>query len=132
MWVRGSTIAMVGLGTLLASAAAWADADVTLRSGQAPTTAVAFPTHTCDEDLDRGPYPGDDVWSFVLPDSARQFVTLTTAFDTDGDSVEDITLSTPAAGEVEEGSGTSKAWIVAPAGATLLGASAVVTGAATS
>jgi len=128
-WVRGSTAALAGLGTLLVSTPAWADADATLRTGQAPTTAVAFSAHGCDEDLGGGPYPDDDVWAFVLPDRDREFVTVTAAFDTDGDSIGDTSLSTPISGGIDDGNGTSKAWIVAPAGATLVGASAVVTGA---
>jgi hypothetical protein len=127
-WVRGAAVTVTGLAAVLVSGAAWGDANVPLRSGQAPMTAVGFPTHICDGSFGGGPYPDLDVWSFVLPDSDRQFVSMTASFDTNGDHIADTTLSAPAAGGIDGRTGTSKAWIIATAGATLLNASAVVTG----
>jgi hypothetical protein len=127
-WVRGSTIALAAASTLLIGAPAWADAGAVLRSGQAPATAAGFSAHSCDAAFGGGPFAGTDVWSFVLPDTTRQFVTLTAMFDTNRDGSVDATLSTPASGGIRDAGGTSKGWIVAPAGATLLGATATVTG----
>lgn len=127
-WVRASTIALISLGTLAAAGSAWADAAAQLGSGQAPTTAIAFPVKGCDGSLGGGPRTDSDVWTFVLPDSIRQFVSLSAAFDTDGDGGSDVTLSIPASGGVGTGATRTKAWIVAPAGATLLGANGVTTG----
>jgi hypothetical protein len=127
-WVRGAAVTVTGLAAVLVSGAAWGDANVPLRSGQAPMTAVGFPTHICDGSFGGGPYPDLDVWSFVLPDSDRQFVSMTASFDTNGDHIADTTLSAPAAGGIDDRTGTSKAWIITPAGATLLSASAVATG----
>jgi hypothetical protein len=126
-WVRGAAVTVTGLAALLVSGTAWGDANVLLHSGQAPMTAVGFPTHICDGSFGGGPYTGQDVWSFVLPDNDRQFVSMTASFDTNGDRIADTTLSAPAAGGIDR-TGTSKAWIIAPAGTTLLNASAVVTG----
>jgi hypothetical protein len=128
-WVRPSAITLAALGTALLSTPAWADTSAALRSGQTPTTAVAYALHGCDQGLGGGPLQGQDVWIFVLPDRTRDFTGVTAVFDTNGDGVGDTTLSTPAAGGVQGGSnGTSKGWIIAPAGAALLDASAVVTG----
>lgn len=127
-FARGSTVVLAGLSGFLIGTAAWADAPATLRSGQAPTTAVAFAAHACDPDLGGGPYAAQDVWSFVLPDRGRRFVALTAGFDTSGDGVVDATLNVATSGGTQDDTGTSKAWLVAPAGATLVTASAVVTG----
>jgi hypothetical protein len=127
-WVRGAAVTVTGLAALLVSGTAWGDVNAPLHSGQAPMTAVGFPTHICDGSFGGGPYAGQDVWSFVLPDGDRQFVSMTASFDTNGDRIADTTLSAAAAGGIDDRTGTSKAWIIAPAGATLLDASAVATG----
>lgn len=120
--------AVTGLAALLVSDMAWADTDLALHAGQAPATAAGFPVHRCDGATGGGPYSGQDVWSFVLPDRTHRFVAVTASFDTNGDSAADTMLSTSASGGIEDGGDTSKAWIVAPAGATLLTATAVATG----
>src|SRR5262245_28971893 len=127
-WVRGATLAVAGLAALLVNGTAWGDGSAALRSGQAPSTAAGFPAHSCDEDSGGGPYRDHDVWSFVLPNSTRQFIAVTASFDINGDSVADTAISAPAAGGIDDSKSTSKAWIVAPAAATLLNASAVTTG----
>ncbi|WP_027344541.1 hypothetical protein [Hamadaea tsunoensis] len=129
-WVRVSTITSTGLGALLLGMPAWANTAAALRAGQAPTTAATFATHDCERDRGGGPYAAQDVWSFVLPDRSRRFVSLTASLDTNRDGSPDTTPAATVTGGGEEDSGTSKAWFVAPAGAVLLGASAVVSGSA--
>jgi hypothetical protein len=123
-WVRGAAVAVAGLGALVMSGTAWGDSGAALQAGQAPTTAAGFAPHVCD--VGGGPYAGQDVWAFALPDSTRQFVSVTAGFDTNGDSVADTTLTAPAAGGINGNS----AWILAPGAAVLLDANATVTGTA--
>ncbi len=131
LWVRAATLAVAGLGALVTSGTAWAATNAVLRSGQAPTTAAAFSAHQCDANFGGGPYADQDVWTFVLPSHSRDFLSLTASFDTTGDGTADVTVSTASAGGIRDDNGSSKAWIPAPAGAKLLSASAVVTGAET-
>jgi hypothetical protein len=130
VWVRCATLAVAGLGAwAVSSGTAWGDGSAVLHSGQVPTTAAGYASHACGS-LGGGPYADQDVWSFVLPDSSRDFVSVTASFDLDGDGAADTTRSAPSAGGISTGAGASKAWIAGPAGATLLDASAVTTGSA--
>lgn len=116
---------VVGLAT---ASPAWADATVGVNPGNVPTTASAYGTHECDENFGAGPHSGSDVWVFVLPgnhDKVGDFVSVTAQFGAND------TLTIPAdGGAVVTDKGTSKAWIATPAGWTLTGASAVITGTA--
>lgn len=125
-WGRLLTAVAGGFAAVVfAAGPAWADTVIPLHAGQAPTTATGFSAHMCEANFGGGPYATQDVWVFVLPDNAsmRDFVSVTANFSTG-------TLSAPANGGISDDNGTSKAWILAPAGATLLSASAVVTGSA--
>ena len=117
---------LVGLAT---TSPAFADTTVGVNPGNVPTTASAFGTHECDENFGGGPYADSDVWVFVLPgneDTAGDFVSVTATFGANA------TVTIPAdGGAVVTDKGTSKAWIATPAGWTLTGASAVITGTAT-
>jgi LPXTG-motif cell wall-anchored protein len=119
------TAVVVGLAT---ASPAWADTTIGVNPGNVPTTASAYGTHDCDENFGGGPYPGSDVWVFVLPgngDTVGDFVSVTATFGANG------TLTIPAdGGAVVTDKGASKAWITTPAGWTLTGASAVITGTA--
>jgi hypothetical protein len=110
------------------AAPALADSTIAVNTGNVPTTASAYETHECDGNFGGGPYPGSDVWVFVLPgnqDKVGDFVSVTAVFGANG------TLTIPAdGGAVVTDKGTSKAWIKTPAGWTLTGASAVITGTA--
>jgi len=123
--VAAGAAVMVGLVT---GSPALADSTVAVNSGNVPTTASGHGTHDCDGNFGGGPYPGSDVWVFVLPgnhDKVGDFVSVTAMFGANG------TLTIPAdGGAVVTGRGTSKAWIKTPAGWTLTGASAVITGTA--
>ncbi|MDQ7909867.1 LPXTG cell wall anchor domain-containing protein [Phytohabitans sp. ZYX-F-186] len=117
------TVAVVGLVT---AAPARAETTVGINPGNVPTTADGHGTHECD--LGGGPYADQDVWVFVLPgngDTAGDFVSVTAVFGEHGS----LTIPTDG-GAVVTGNGTSKAWIATPAGWTLTGATAVITGTA--
>jgi len=123
--VGAGAAVMVGL---LTGSPALADSTVAVNSGNVPTTASAYGTHDCDDNFGGGPYPGSDIWVFVLPgnqDKVGDFVSVTAVFGANG------ALTVPAdGGAVVTDKGTSKAWIKTPAGWTLTGASAVITGTA--
>lgn len=122
-WVRAAA-AVVAAGLALAiPAAAWANTGAVINPGNVPTTAEDF-DNMCDENFGGGPYPGQDVWVFVLPDISRDFVTVTASFSNGQ------TRTAPADGDIADDMGTSKAWVLAPAGWTLTAATAEVTGTA--
>jgi LPXTG-motif cell wall-anchored protein len=107
---------------------ALADTTVTVNPGNVPTTAAGYGTHDCDENFGGGPHKDADVWVFVPPgnhDRTGDFVSVAATFGPNG------TLTIPAdGGAVVTDKGASKAWITTPAGWTLTGASAVITGTA--
>jgi LPXTG-motif cell wall-anchored protein len=131
-------IAMKMLGRLAAVAGAvvvvglaapspvWASDTVDINPGNVPTTAADHGDHECN--FGGGPFADRDVWVFVLPgshDKVGDFVSVTAVFGANG------SLTIPAdGGAIVTDKGTSKAWITTPAGWTLTGASAVVTGTA--
>jgi LPXTG-motif cell wall-anchored protein len=93
------------------------------------TTAADFPTHKCLENQGGGPFAGQDVWVFVLPgnhDQSGDFISLTAHFSGHPD-VTITALGNPGSFS-NGGPDTSKAWIVTPAGWTITGAEAEVSG----
>src|SRR5581483_3209500 len=125
-----STAMAAGAAALIFAAPALADSTISINPGNVPTTAQGFNTHTCDPNQGGGPFPGMDVWVFVLPgnhDTSGDFKSLTAVF-ADG-SVSINTTDNP--GNFSNGGpSTSKAWIITTAGRTLTGGSAVITGTA--
>ncbi|OJF12182.1 hypothetical protein BG844_22105 [Couchioplanes caeruleus subsp. caeruleus] len=123
--VAAGAAAVVWLG---AASPALADTTVTVNPGNVPTTASAHGTHDCDDNFGGGPRQGKDIWVFVLPGNQKtvgDFVSVTATFRASG------TLTIPAdGGAVVTDKGASKAWITTPAGWTLTGATAVITGTA--
>jgi hypothetical protein len=96
-----------------------------------PTTAAGFGTHICSPNQGGGPYPGKDVWVFILPGQhsvSGDFVSVTANFGANGSVT--ITAATDPGNFANGGPATAKAWIVTPAGWTLVGATAVITGTA--
>ncbi|MEU5875448.1 LPXTG cell wall anchor domain-containing protein [Glycomyces sp. NPDC047369] len=91
-----------------------------------PTTAAGFDDNSCDnlpDDLSASA----DGWVFVLPAAAGaegNFISVTATFE-DGDGDEHV-LSTDTDGGIVSGSGDNKAYIIAPAGWTLVDAEADV------
>ncbi|GAB3233229.1 hypothetical protein GCM10027447_29450 [Glycomyces halotolerans] len=101
------------------------DTTIDINPGNVPTTAAGF------EDRDCAQVPDDiganeDGWVFVLPGNNGVFVSVTATFtDLDGDT---RTATTGDSGGIDGGKGTSKAFIITPAGWTLTGATAEVDG----
>jgi len=124
----GGAIAAAALGI---SGPAWGVSTININPGNVPTTAAGFNTHECDANFGGGPFPGQDVWVFVLPgnhDTSGDFVSLTADFNGNGSIT--ITAAANPGNFSNGGPATSKAFIIAPAGFTLTGASAVITGTA--
>ncbi|MCC3762520.1 hypothetical protein K3N28_05485 [Glycomyces sp. TRM65418] len=99
---------------------------IPINPGNVPTTAAGFEDVSC-ENLPDG-LPADvDGWVFVLPASAGadgNFVSVTATFeDEDGD---ERVRNTADHGAIVSGSGDNKAYIIAPAGWTLVEAEAEV------
>ncbi|GGK07183.1 hypothetical protein GCM10010123_41270 [Pilimelia anulata] len=103
--------------------------------GKLPIKAVDYPTHRCEPDIGGGPYQGKDVWVFELPayrGHHGDFRSVTVKFDTDGDRHSDKTIviddGANDGDDIVKHGGTSRAWIVTPAGWKLTGASAKING----
>src|SRR5215467_11870320 len=112
---------------------AWANTTISINPGNVPTTAAGFSGHDCDPNQGGGPFAGEDVWVFVLPGNhatTGDFVSITADFGPDGTVT--ITSAANPGNFANGGPATSKAWIIVPAGETLVGATAVITGTATS
>lgn len=116
---------------LVAAAPAWAQTSISINPGNVPTTAEGHDTHECNPDQGGGPFPGQDVWVFVLPGNQAttgDFQSVTATF------VEGTVTITrdddPDNFSPEGGPATSKAWVVTPAGWTLTGATAEISGSA--
>lgn len=124
----GGAIAVAALGI---SGPAWAVSTININPGNVPTTAAGFNNHECDANFGGGPFPNQDVWVFVLPgshDTSGDFVSLTANFNGNGSIT--ITAASNPGNFSNGGPATSKAFIITPAGFTLTGASAVITGTA--
>jgi len=123
-------VGAVATAALVIGSPAWANTTININPGNVPTTAAGFNTHECDPNFGGGPFPGQDVFVFVLPgnhSTSGDFVSLTATFNT-----ETITITAAAnPGNFSNGGpATSKAFVLAPAGSILTGASAVITGTA--
>jgi hypothetical protein len=115
---------------LTVPATAWANSDAAIDDGTVPATA-AEADQLCEAAFGGGPYPGEDVWVFVLPDNraGRDFIGITASFSTGpGLAVDEIVSASDPGGGIADDGGTSKGWIVTPSGWTLLTATALVTG----
>lgn len=124
---RYGLVAAAGLvGSLaIASAAQAAVVTIPINPGNVPTTAEDF-ENSCDN-LPEDIADNVDGWVFVLPAAAGvedNFISVTATFeDEDGD---EHVLSTDGDGAIVDGSGDNKAYIIAPAGWTLVDAEAEV------
>lgn len=100
---------------------------IDINDGNVPTTAAGYGDQSCDQ-VPGGPLDGQDGWVFVLPASAGaegNFHSVTATFtDENGD---EQTLTTDGVnGDVVDGQGDNKAYIITPAGWELTGATAEV------
>ncbi|MEV0157607.1 LPXTG cell wall anchor domain-containing protein [Micromonospora sp. NPDC050686] len=124
-------VAALLIGTLLGGAPALAAETISINPGNVPTTA-AEATQNCDPNLGGGPFANEDVWVFNLPgnpETSGTFVSVTATFSTPGGTVT-RTIPTAPNSAIVNNMGTSKAWIRLPAGWTLTGATAVISGTA--
>jgi LPXTG-motif cell wall-anchored protein len=120
-----ATAALIG-ALALASPAQAQGTTIPINGGNVPTTAQDFDPHSCDK------VPGDkgadeDGWVFVLPASAGaegNFISVTATFE-DLEGNEQV-LNTAEHGGIVSGSGDNNAFIISPAGWTLLDAEAEV------
>jgi hypothetical protein len=129
-------VGLVGAAAVVALAfgsPAWANNTIDINPGNVPTTAAGFDGHSCDANQGGGPLQGKDIWVFVLPGqhgTTGDFVSVTADFGANGSVT--ITAATDPGNFANGGPATSKAWIVTPAGWTLVGATAEITGTADS
>jgi hypothetical protein len=123
----GVTIPAAAAVLLLGGTAA-AAVTLPLHAAHRNTTAAGFGTHSCDQ-IPAGLQGGSsDGFVFVLPGNDASFVSLSLSFRNTGGSTVPITIPNPADAYPDgiTTNGTSKAWVVVPAGWTLLDGSAVV------
>ncbi|MGW4499464.1 hypothetical protein ACWENR_12755 [Micromonospora sp. NPDC004336] len=99
---------------------------ISINPGNVPTTAEEAPQN-CDPNLGGGPYEGQDVWVFNLPDNDRDFVSVTATFSIPNDGTTSVTIPDAEDSAIVR-QGTSNAWVILPEGWTLISATAVVTG----
>ena len=117
--VAGAFVAL----SLAIAAPAWADTTFQLK--QSNVTAAGFDTHSCDN-IPGGPVAGKDGWLFVLPDQERAFVTLTLTFSGGTVTIDKNGAGAYTGGIIDQGVG--KAFLLTPAGWTLVSGTATVTG----
>ncbi|MGC4766913.1 DUF7507 domain-containing protein [Micromonospora sp. DT46] len=128
---RLAAFAMLAGALLLGGSPALAAETININPGNVPTTA-AQATQNCDPNLGGGPFANEDVWVFNLPGNQQtsgDFLSITATFSTPGGAVT-RTIPTDPNSAIVNNLGTSKAWIRLPAGWTLTGASAVISGTA--
>ncbi|TNH23971.1 LPXTG cell wall anchor domain-containing protein [Micromonospora orduensis] len=131
-WARlAALVLLVGAVLLTNGAPAAAASTISINPGNVPTTAANF-TQNCDPNLGGGPFANEDVWVFNLPGNPQTsgtFQSVTATFSTPGGPVT-RTIPTDPNSAIVNNLGTSKAWIRLPAGWTLTGATAVISGTA--
>ncbi|MEU6074824.1 LPXTG cell wall anchor domain-containing protein [Micromonospora sp. NPDC047074] len=122
---------LVGALVLTGGSPAAAASTININPGNVPTTADQA-TQNCDPNLGGGPFANEDVWVFNLPGNPQTsgvFQTITATFSTPQGNVT-RTIPTDPNSAIVNDMGTSKAWIRLPAGWTLTGATAVISGTA--
>jgi hypothetical protein len=90
---RASVLSLLGLAAavtvavLAVGSPARADSKININPGNVPTTAAGYGTHACDPNQGGGPFPGKDVWVFVLPgnhNTTGDFLSVTADFGAHG------------------------------------------------
>lgn len=113
---------------------AWADDEKTININPGNLNTLAGPyAKQCEAKFGGGPYVGKDVWVFNLPaegDPDGFFVSVTATFTKPGGGTVVLTIPTAADSGINNEGGSSKAWIITPAGWTLTAGSAVINGTA--
>jgi LPXTG-motif cell wall-anchored protein len=130
--------AMVAGWTLVAQPAS-ADSVVPIQPGSVPVTALAFAQIRRAPACDRGngPFAAADVWTFTTKPNRRDLLAVTVTFTEPGSAEPQTRIIASADGAADAYTNTHThaggidygvAWVVAPAGWTLVGASARVAG----
>ncbi|GAA1645279.1 hypothetical protein [Catellatospora bangladeshensis] len=129
-FVFGAALVAAGAGQ---PAKAWANAPISISADTLGVTAADFATRDCSPLYGGGPLAGQDVWVFDLPGDhmvTGDFTSVQATFTVpDGG---EVTASVPDEGGSIVLEETSRAWIALPAGWTLTGAKAEVSGSAES
>ncbi|MEU5944524.1 LPXTG cell wall anchor domain-containing protein [Micromonospora sp. NPDC047465] len=130
IYARLAAFALLAGALLLAGGSpAAAASTININPGNVPTMASQV-TQNCDPNLGGGPFANEDVWVFNLPgnpNTTGTFQTVTATFSTPTGDVT-RTIPTDPNSAIVNNMGTSKAWIRTPAGWTLIGATAVISG----
>ncbi|MEV0131596.1 LPXTG cell wall anchor domain-containing protein [Dactylosporangium sp. NPDC050688] len=117
------------VAAVLAAAPAAASVTLPLHSAHRGATASGFSTQSCDQIPTQYRGAGSDGFVFVLPGNDADFVSLTLKFQpvAGGEVIVHIAdAADPYPDGIVNDKGTSKAWVVVPAGWKLLDGSAVV------
>lgn len=129
-FVFGAALVAAGTGQ---PARAWANAPISITPDTVGVTAADFATRDCSPLFGGGPLAGQDIWVFDLPGDhmvTGDFTSVEAEFTVpDGG---EATASIPDEGGSIVLDETSRAWISLPAGWTLTGAKAEVSGSAES
>jgi hypothetical protein len=129
---RVATAALAGAAAAVLAFAgpAAANGTININSGNVPTTAAKADQNCTDQGP--GQFSDADTWVFVLPDkNLGTFVSITANFTEPPANTPHVVVITAAVDTgsfLQGGNATPKAWITTPAGWTLTGASAEVTG----
>jgi hypothetical protein len=131
-WISRLLVAFgaASAGALLVAGTASAAVVVPLHDAHRNTTAAGFQNHSCAQIPGGEAVAGKDGWVFVLPKNDADFVSLTLQFRNTAGATTTVTVPNPN-DPYPDGittNGTSKAWVLLPAGWTLLDGSATVSG----
>ncbi len=128
-----AAVASGALATLTFPHAANADSPTQIQLRQSEVVAADYPTQSCDQIPGGEPVAGRDGWVFVLPGNKGEFVSLDLLFQRPNGSSRTVHVVNPNDNFVDgiiSGHGTSKAYVVTPAGWTLLSGTAMINGSA--
>jgi hypothetical protein len=130
---RSAAVAGAAAAVLLSGGTAAASTTLPLHAAHRNTTAATFATHSCDQIPPALRGGASDGFVFVLPANDANFVSLALSFRDTGGATVTVAVPNPADAYPDgiTTNGTSKAWVVVPAGWTLLDGTAVVDNGAT-
>jgi LPXTG-motif cell wall-anchored protein len=136
-WLSRLAVVTAAAGTLFVSSPAWADGviQININPGNVPSTAAGFDSHDCGDAPFANIKAGQDGWFFVLPNDG-EFDELFLTFQKSANPNDTIKVSIPpgntpgvTGGLLKIGNGDQvHAWLITPAGWTLTGGIAEVTG----
>jgi hypothetical protein len=128
-----AAVASGALATLAFAQVANADSLTQVQLRQSGVVAADYASQSCDQIPGGQPIAGRDGWVFVLPGNKGEFVSLDLLFRRPNGSTRTVHVVNPNdnfADGIISGRGTSKAYVVTPAGWKLLSGTAMITGSA--